>query len=416
MAASREARRFLFEMDQSGLRIWMDVLGCLSLNCMSKVNGSCKRVLQMGIPGMKARRLCCWHGVLGCVVWLAVLLGSVVGSVSALADRREDPLGELSRDERAIFQNYTRLYCQQFFRFDRDRFVLLPNYQRSRENSTGRSYEQALEEMTEIEVVKIKGATREIKHPPPAAEVIVSARVIPAIDVGHYGFVNSVMVKEVVGPGEMIVSGIELIPKSEVGTANNALRKAAADRQKQYATKTYRMLGFNTEQLKAGDKYQGPQNKGLQVAVMSTDPQHAFVLVNYERLERVRTHEFPEVLAYVQIEPRAFIDMVRENREQLSTEGDKASLITIYRRFYNRYRPKRLSSITRLEIQEPQAAPEVTPEVTAKPEPEPEPEVKPEPKPEPKPRFEAEPEADDWDSETDTDKAPDKPTFFGIPL
>lgn len=347
------------------------------------------------------------------LVAVVLLAGWLASPAEAL--RREDPLAGLTSSQRRVFQNYTRLYCQQFFRFDDDRFVLLPNYQRSRENSTGRTYDQAFEEMTEIEVIKIRSATKEIKHPPPAAEVIIAARVIPAIDVGHYGFVNSVVVKEVLGPTEMVVTKLELIPSGEVGKKNNALRKAAANRQKAYAGKTYRLLGFNTKDLKAGDKYYGPRKKGLQVAVMSTDPKHNFVLVDYDRLQRVRTSDFHEALAYVQIEPLAFIDMVRDNREKLMNEGDKASLISIYRRFYNRYRPKRLSSTSRPPTPEPtpEPRPEPVPEID-QPDPEivrptPKPELKPQPKPKPK-------EEDDWEYEEDTDTAPDKPAFFGIPL
>ena len=341
-------------------------------------------------------------------------------SVPAEAARRQDPLAGLSSSQRRVFQNYTRLFCQQFFRFDGDRFVLLPNYYRDRENSTGRTYDQAFEEMTEIEVVRIKGATKEIKHPPPAAEVIVAARIIPHIDVGHYGFINSCVVKEVIGPREMIVTKLELIPPSEVGRENNAIRKAAVERQKQYERKTYRLLGFNTGLLEPGHKYYGPRRKGLQVAVMSTDPQHDFVLVDYDRLERVRTSEFAEALAYVQIEPLAFIDMIRENREKSASNGDKISLISIYRRFYNRYRPKRHSSTTRPEIriERPEPKPEVEVEEPA-PRPEveqPEPEPEPEPRPEPKPDPEEEEEEDDWNYEEDTESAPDQPTFFGIPL
>lgn len=367
------------------------------------------------------------------VALAAVVLLAGVVATPAEAVQRQDPLAGLTSSQRRVFQNYTRLYCKQFFRFDDDRFVLLPNYERARENSNGKTEGQVKEDMTVVKRERRRTALGvqmvDVKYPPPNAEVIISARVIPAIDVGHYGFVNSVVVKEVVGPTEMIVTRIELIPISEVGSSNNAMREAAAERQKEYAYTTYRMLGFSTKDLKAGDKYYGPRKKGLQVAVMSTDPQHKFVLVNYDRLERVRTSEFAEVLGYVQIEPLAFIDMVRDNREKLATHGDKASLITIYRRFYNRYRPKRLSSTTRPEIRiprsEPRPEPEPEPQVDdgpavnepdPKPEAQPEAQLEPEPRPEPRPRPEPEEEEDDWDYEEDTESSPDKPTFFGIPL
>lgn len=368
------------------------------------------------------------------VLAVVVLLAGVVAT-PAEALKREDPLAGLTSSQRRVFQNYTRLYCKQFFRFDDDRYVLLPNYERARENSTGKTEGEVEADLTVVKRERRRTSLGyqmvEVKYPPPSAEVIISARVIPAIDVGHYGFVNSVRIKEIVGPTEMIVSRIELIPPGQVGTSNNELRIAAMERQKTYEYTTYRLLGFSTKDLEAGKTYYGPRKKGLQIAVMSTDPQHKFVLVNYDRLERVRTSEFANVLAYVQIEPLAFIDMVRENREKLSTKGDQASLISIYRRFYNRYRPKRLSSTSRPDITKPM--PELRPDPEPEPEPqvddgpavnepapEPEPEAQPEPKPRPEPRPRPEPEEeeeeDDWDHEEDTKSSPDEPTFFGIPL
>ena len=395
-----------------------------------------------------SRSLSAWRVV---ALTAVVLLAGWVVAPSEAAQRK-DPLEGLTSAQRRIFQNYTRLYCQQFFKFE-DRFVLLPNYERSRENSTGRSYDQAFEEMTEKKTIYPAGNTipKEIQIKPETAEVIVAAKMIPAIDVGHYGFVNSVTVKDIIGPNEMIVTSIELIPQSEVSkfeeldkqAQESALfgveqideeqlqeankkyvyRRAAAERQKAYLYSSYRLLGYNTKDLNPGDKYFGPQKKGMQVAVMSTDPQHEFVLVNYDLLQRVSTREFPDALTYVEIEPLMFLDMVRENREKYTTEGDKASLISIYRRYYNRYRPKRLSSIVQLEPQpevqpEPQPEPQPQRPTTEDLTPEPEPEVAPEPvRPDP-PRIEpdAEAEEDEWDLQEDTPSESDTPTFFGIPL
>ncbi|MEO0474524.1 MAG: hypothetical protein AAF085_00955 [Planctomycetota bacterium] len=391
---------------------------------------------------MSTRWTCCRAMLLAAVVLLAGWLAT-----PAEAQRREDPLAELTSAQKRVFQNYTRLYCQQFFRFEENRFVLLPNYERQRENSTGKTYKQAVEEMTVVKQERRRTSLgtkmMSVKYPPPSAEVIMAARVIPAIEVGHYGFVNSVTIKEIVGADEMIVSNIELVPRSELGSGNNSLRKAAYERQKQYAFKSYRVLGFNTDSLKAGDKYYGPRKKGLQLAVMSTDPQCAFVLVNYDKLERVRTNEFHEALNYVQISPPQFIEMVRKNREASATEGDKMSLITIYGRYYNRYRPKRLSSTFRGDTPKPEPvpvpdrdtdpAPGITfgdpdsePELDRDPDPgttfpdrytDPEPEPEPEPKPRPKPEPEEDDEEeDDWDADEDTQDKSDTPTFFGIPL
>lgn len=371
------------------------------------------------------------------LVCTLLLAGLISGPVEA--QKRQDPLAGLTDDQRRVFQNYTRLYCKQFFRFDEDRFVLLPNYMRSRENSSGKSYDQAREEMTEYVDV---GLGRQKAVVPPKSEVIIAAKVIPAIDVGHYGFINSVVVKDVIGPSEMIVGSVELISKGDVGTTNNDLRKAAANRQRLYKNQSYRLLGFSTKGLVKGQKYYGPKEKGLQVAVMSTDPRHDFVMVNYDRLKRIRTTEFHEVLAYVKIEPLDFLKMVRENRQALGAQGNQASLRSIYRRYYNRYRPKRLSSTTQAEPRpeprpqtqpkpETKQEPDVEPDVEPQPrepkygpiEREPKPKPTPEPKPEPEPEVDAPPrpdpvdeQGDDWDLEEDTQDDSDSPDFFGVPL
>lgn len=269
--------------------------------------------------------------------------------------QRSDPLAGLDSKQRRVFQNYTRLYCAQFFKYGQDRYVLLPNHYRKRENSNGRSYDQAEEEMTETRKVPGPYGAVDKKFPPPKGEVIAAAMIIPSIDVGHYGHINSVRITQIVGPEEMIVSSLVLIPKSQVNFRDDQykIRKSIYEKQRQYASNRYRLLGFRTDGLRVGDNYTGPQRKGLHVAVMSTDPQHDFVMVNYDKLQRVRTSEFAKALGYVSLTPLDFIDMVRQNKEQLGAKGDEASMLSIYRRYYNRYRPKRLSSIAAVAPTEP---------------------------------------------------------------
>lgn len=369
----------------------------------------------------------------------ALLLAVLAPAVEA--QRRNDPLANLDRDQRRVFQAYTRLFCAQFFRYERDRYVILPNHYVKRENSTGRSYDQVKEMMTEVRRERRGLTTVEVKVYPPEAEVIAAAKVLPAMDVGHYGYLSQVQIKEIVGPEEMIVTNIELIPEEVVGTEKNAARLRLAELQQSLQYQTYRVLGFRTKGLAEGQVYKGPGDKGLHVAVMSTGREHAFVLVNYDKLDRVRTHEFPDVLDYVKLSPLAFIDMVRDNRERLQSKGDQASLISIYRRFYSRYRPARVSEGPRVARPQPESNPE--PQTGTHPdepdavgggdderrvEPRPqepdEPERRADPpardKPEPgdttpdPPEEEADPQEDDWEYEEE--EASGEVEFFGIPL
>lgn len=282
------------------------------------------------------------------VITLFVLVGPLLTNPAQA--KRGDPLAELDRDQRRVFQAYTRLFCTQFFRYGEDRYVILPNHYRKRQNSNGRTVEQAREEMTEIKIVRGGGTKIEKKFPPPKEEVIATSLVLPQIDVGHYGKVYSVRIDKIVGDQEMIVKEVILFPASQKGTTKNVFRTRLITRQMEYRLKTYRVLGFSTKGLSPGQVYRGPKEEGLHVAVMSTDLKHHFVMVNYDKLNRVRTTDFHKVLAYVKLSPTAFIDMVRSNKEQHGAQGNKTSLISMYRRFYNRYRPNPKVSVAPPQI------------------------------------------------------------------
>ncbi|MFN3168261.1 MAG: hypothetical protein ACE37H_14475 [Phycisphaeraceae bacterium] len=367
---------------------------------------------------------------------IALIVLALLAVSPAAGQEREDPYEGLDRDQRRVYQAYTRLFCEQFFRFGDKRFVILPNHDRKRENSSGRTYDQAFEQMTITRTIRRNGAIREVKEYPEPAEVIADAKVIPAIDVGHFGYIHSATIKDILGPDEMIIESIVLITKQDVGKKNNTLRKKLFERQKQYEGKTHRLLGFDTKGLKPGQTFAGPAGKGIHLAVMSTDRTHGFVLVNFDKLQRVRTTEFTEVLDYVDLEPLVFIDMVRDNRERLSTKGDQASLISIYRRFYNRYTPKRVTagpairpettddnpadpSVGDRPATRPDDEPADQPETDTPGQPDPPtPDEQPRPQPQPVPDRspdDAEDE-DDWEYDETGDTSPDEPNFFGIPF
>ena len=366
---------------------------------------------------------------------LAVLLLVSLAAPQADAQRR-NPLEGLDRDQQRIFKNYTRLFCAQFFRYGDSHYAILPNYYTKRENSSGLTSGQVIEMMTEVRKEKRGLGVVNVSYPPPDAEVVARAKILPDFEVGHYGFVQSVRVTQIIGPEEMIVTSVELIPESYVGTTKNEYRKARFALQEANEDKTFRLIGFRTKGLNVGSTYKGPAGKGLQVAVMSTDRQHAFVLVNFDALQRVRTSEFPDVLGYVKISPLAFVDMVRDNRVRLQSQGDKASLISIYRRFYDRYRPSRVSSKPPVRI--PPKPPTVTPKPpttsddgdnagsdyertidTDVPE-EDEPagnndtETQPDREPDREPEPVEDEEEDDW--EYNENSSPSEVEFFGIPL
>lgn len=375
------------------------------------------------------------------VLLLAVVMTAAIALLVAphASAQRADPLADLEREEKGQFMRYRSVFTRQFFRYGERRFVILPNIVRKRENSNGRTYDQAYEEMTKTERVRINGFWREKDYPPPHGEVVASALVIPAIDVGHYGFVNSVVVDKILGPEEMIVRDINLIPMDQVGTTENELRLQLVERQQNYRGQKHRLLGFSTEGLRQGQEYTGPEKKGVQVAVMSTDydPANEFVLVNFEKLDRVKTSEFHEVLEYVKLTPLQFNQVVRDNRERLKGAGDKATLISLYRRLYNRYRPSKRVTQAPPQVPADEDKPEQPTDSGDDSAEDPDygddSEYKPleyedgeEPRDpkggddtsddgDTKEPADAEDEEDDWDPDADT-SGEEAPDFFGIPL
>ena len=272
--------------------------------------------------------------------WVALFVCLFVcGGVAAQAQRERDPLAELSPQNQRLYRTYTGIFCRPFFRYGDDLFVLLPRHEKGHDNSSGRSADQARKDMTTVRTVRRSGFERKEREAPPEGEVVATAKIIPKLDVGHYGYVHAFTINEVLGPNEMIVGGLTLIPDDAIGRDNNEQRKELSNRQRRFKDKTYRVLGISTLRLKEGQVYTGTRGKGVKLAVMSTDKDHAFVLVSYDKLRRIRTHEFADLLAYVGLTPASFIDLVRDNRESKKTiaKGDQASWVALHKLMYDRY-------------------------------------------------------------------------------
>ncbi|MFI4861727.1 MAG: hypothetical protein ACIAXF_13735 [Phycisphaerales bacterium JB063] len=246
--------------------------------------------------------------------------------------------GELDRAGQRLFQNYTRVFCRQFFHYE-DRFIMLPNHYRRREASTGKTYDQVVEEMTWVEQVRAGGnVIREITHRPPRGEAIAASLVIPELEVGHYGYIDAVTIERIVRDNEMIVRDVRLIDPEIVGSDNNTHRLALVERQRTYEGKTYRLHGFSTAGLREGQLYRGPDEKGIHIAVAGVDQHHNFVFINFERLRRIRTNEFEDALAYVDLSPAEFNDLTRGNREEHGVQGDMMTMIALYNHYYTAFR------------------------------------------------------------------------------
>lgn len=271
------------------------------------------------------------------------------GTDLAVADsgrksRPQDMLRQLDRKQMSLYKAYSRIFCQRFFVFDKDKYLTLPNYRENTLNSSAKTIEGVTEQLTKVIDVRGQGGLviKEKKELPPRDEVMAVARALPDMNVGHYGYLTQVTVKEILGPMEMVVTEAVFVEREGGLGIDRKYKRALYTKQEKYEDETYRLIGFSTTDIAEGSVYNGPDKRGLQVAVASTDTktENHCVLVNVDRLRVCRTYEFIIMLDYIDMTPAAFIDLVRENRKEHGIEkGDTVSLMDIYPRFYKRYVP-----------------------------------------------------------------------------
>ena len=272
----------------------------------------------------------------------------LISSLQAMADsanktRPQDMLRELDRKHMQVYKAYSRVFCQRFFVYDKDKFLILPNYRENTLNSSAKTIDGVTEELTKIITIRGGGGVviKEKEELPPRDEVMAVARALPDMDVGHYGYLIQVKVKEVLGPMEMIVTEPVFVEREGGLGTERKNKRALHSKQEKYEEGTYRLIGFSTKELLEDSIYSGPDDRGLQIAVASTEPdtENHSVLVNVDRIRVCRTYEFVVMLDHIDMTPKTFIELVRENRKEYGNEkGDVVTLMDIYPRFYKRYR------------------------------------------------------------------------------
>ena len=224
-------------------------------------------------------------------VWLSCLLivfasSALSASQPAQTELNGDPID--SRTYRAWVSNY-RMVSRFCAVFEED-FVVVPNYDRRVPSSRGITRSQATEELTvrwrESSGILSQGRSRR----PAEEEVRAYANAMPDTEVGSYGDLHSVEIVEILGPDEMLVKELWLIDVEAVeeqydadaerardnGVRNyrtqlNALyehRIALKDLQdEEVYSETHRLVGYPTRGLSIGERWDGPDREGFQVAL-----------------------------------------------------------------------------------------------------------------------------------------------------
>lgn len=166
--------------------------------------------------------------------------------------------------------------------------VCLPTYARRYDNSTGRTVAAARASLS-ASLVGQDEYGREVRYgiDAPLAEGQALARTIPDLDVGSYGWVESVVVERVLGEADMLVSEVRLIDDEALRAEKQRERDAASGRTEREVVdfrferreelirrqrdrgyrRTMRVVGVSTLGLVPDQRYAGPDGRGLQLAI-----------------------------------------------------------------------------------------------------------------------------------------------------
>ncbi len=224
-------------------------------------------------------------------------------------------------------------------------YFVLPMYDRRYPSSTAKTVSAARAELTRRVKESMYGSgsmvhTRIIQ--PPQAEAEALAMMLPALEVGQYGYIHSAEVVEVLGPDEMIVEDIWLIDERAMDEARRAderrakdadntrevidamyeQREALADRQdeRDFRRATVRLKGFHTAGTMRGQRWLGPDEKGLQIAVVGKEaygperrPKFRLLAMPPDAFgEGVSETQFIELLEQRGLTPTQFVELIME--------------------------------------------------------------------------------------------------------
>lgn len=246
--------------------------------------------------------------------------------------------------DETIYRGYEanwRKFARYAFEVD-GTFAYIPNYDSRLENSLGMTTSQAMDELSkEWEERSGNLVVKKVKRPP-REDAEAMAKALPELRVGAYGWVDSVEVVQVIDRNQMIVREIWLVNRKKLGGAykrdeeKNARRNNGnvnrddlnfnyASRLKQMAlqedrkagfTRTFRLIGFDTRGLRAGDRWEGPNSKGFQVGI-----------VRWETPEPPKDDEPRDRRRRGENQPRLVLaELEQSMRETLDEEGFKKLL------------------------------------------------------------------------------------------
>ena len=281
---------------------------------------------------------------------LLLLCGLSILAANARGEDATDPrvpeeIAALDRDTQAAWRSFSTRFSGHGGCWGGVYYILY-DYDRRYDSSAKLAAAQIERDRTHMVQQGLK--TLEVK--PPKAEVDAACELLPALDIGSYGRVHQVTVREVLGPEAIVASNLELVDRQAVdeayrdlrrraGSANRAavdwmfsVRKAVAQRQNDTAYRgRFRLVGYCTEQL-AGDRvWSGSAEGPLRVAVVGVEPADAHaadpprpLLAPLEAFRfGLDQQQFIDLLAQRGIGPGEFVERVRDVRREHGGDGDR---------------------------------------------------------------------------------------------
>lgn len=264
------------------------------------------------------------------------------------ADRRADDaaIEDVPRATLDRFRNNYWRYAQKSIRFEDD-YVTMPVYDRRYPSSRGVTVLDALRELSREERRNIGGGLYRMERiTPPRIEAEAYALILPRLAVGEYGYIHSVRVREILGPDEMLVEDLWLIDSQALTQAKRDMRdrlreqsrervdtraidqqfeqrdRIAQQQRDRAFRNVVRIKGFPTRGLTVRERWYGPDDGGIQLAIVleeqvqrsRTRTEERFVAIPVSWFERDELSEaqFIDLLAKRGYTIASFVEMMQE--------------------------------------------------------------------------------------------------------
>lgn len=230
------------------------------------------------------------HGPLSCHKgWLLIpLMMFLTIMVSPAASAQStDPTSELDGAGRLVWDREWSLYAARYTQRDGE-FYACAKYHPGFPSSLQLSPEGLMERFTRTRKLTFGGnMSREIRTRPNLADAQIAAAALPAVKFGEFGHIHSAEIVQVTGRQEMIIRRLWLVDedalrdeinqaKTRAGERDNEVearyqfREELAEHQRQessFRTGGVLLIGFDTARLKPGQRYRGPNDQGLDIAI-----------------------------------------------------------------------------------------------------------------------------------------------------